>query len=106
MRRVGAGPLVGVASARRLPRVERVGGVVPGRVSVTGPPLARCGLAAGESVEVRGRDPLPAAQVESVAGRQRVEDDAADHQRAMAVDLPRVGLGARPVDDRDRCRDR
>ena len=46
---------------------------------------------------------MTTAKVEAVAGRQRVEDDAADHQRPMAVDLPGVGLGARAVDDGDRA---
>ncbi len=47
-------------------------------------------------------DPLAAAQVEAVAGGQRMEHDAADHQRPVAADLPGVGLGARAVDDGDR----
>ena len=32
-----------------------------------------------------------------------MEDDAADHQRPVAVDLPGVGLGPGAVDDRDRA---
>src|SRR5436190_18961231 len=51
----------------------------------------------------RGRDPFTPAQVEPVAGRQRMEDDPADHQRPMAVDLPGVGLGARAIDHGDRA---
>ena len=46
-------------------------------------------------------DPAAMPEVEAVAGRQRVEHDAADHDRPVAVDLPGVGLGRGAVDDRD-----
>jgi hypothetical protein len=54
-------------------------------------------------MEGRRRDPLPTAQVEAIAGWQRMEDDAADHQRPVAMDLPGVRFGCRTVDDRDRA---
>src|SRR5688500_2969191 len=46
--------------------------------------LARGGLAAGEGMERRGDDPLAPAEVETVAGGQGMEHDAADHQRPVA----------------------
>ena len=44
---------------------------------------------------------MAAAQVEPIARGQGVQDDAADHERAMAVDLPRIRLGAGAIHDRD-----
>ena len=44
---------------------------------------------------------MTTAKVEAVAGRQRVEDDAADHQRLVAAHLPCVGLRGGAVDDGD-----
>ena len=60
-------------------------------------------LAALDRVEGRREDALASLQVEAVSGRQRVQDHATDHQRAMALDLPRVRLGASTVDDGDRA---
>ena len=55
--------------------------------------LARGGLAARQRVQGGRRDALATPKVEAVARRQRVEHDAADHERTVAVDLPGVGLG-------------
>ena len=65
-----------------------------------------CLAAALDRVERRGREPVAAAQVEPVAGGQRVEHDPRDHQRLVAADLPGVGLRRGAVDDRDASRGR
>src|SRR3954470_15331651 len=44
---------------------------------------------------------MATAQVETVPRREGVQHDAADHQRAVSLDLPRVRLGGSAVDDRD-----
>src|ERR1700693_5930718 len=51
----------------------------------------------------RGGDPFATAQIEAMPGGQRMEDDAADHERAVTVDLPGVGLRLGAVHDRDRA---
>ena len=122
MRRVGAGPRAGGRGRGRLRERRRAVVLVVGSaVSVTLPSCARlrrrsvygrsAQLDGGarrrlDGVQGRGHDALAAAQVEAIAGRQRVEDHAADHQRPVAVDLPGVGLGLRAVDDGDRARAR
>src|SRR5690349_23153805 len=67
------------------------------------PKLTRGRLAALERMQRRREDTLSALEVEPIPGRQRVQDDAADHQRAMTLDLPGVGLGASAIDDGDRA---
>ena len=94
MRRVGAGPAVGVtvAVARRVPRLARGVDAVRATGSATGllllagwqptrPALAGGGLAAGQCVQLGGRDAFAPAKIEAIARRQRVEHDAADHER-------------------------
>src|SRR5215208_2969211 len=65
--------------------------------------LRRGGLSSTslDRLQVWRREAVAAAEVESVAGGERVEDDAADHQRLVAADVPGVGLGRRAVDDGD-----
>src|ERR1035437_3252924 len=57
----------------------------------------RGSLPTGERPELWRRNPAATAEVEVVAGRQRMEHDAADHQRPMAADLPGIRLGVRAI---------
>src|SRR6185437_107291 len=81
-----------VALPRRMRKVV-VHRLRPGYASGRGDVPAREGL------ELGLRDALPVTEVELVARGQRVQDHAADHHRAMALDLPRVRLGAGAIDD-------
>src|SRR5688572_7292444 len=126
MRRVGAGPwlavgapptsapiavdlgarrrvLIGSAVSVTLPSsVLSLAASVRGRFRRGERTLARGELGrAGERVQGRRDDALAATQVEAIARRQGVQDDATDHERTVAVDLPRIGLRLRPIDDRD-----
>ena len=62
---------------------------------------ARGRLSGRHRAQRRAGDPMPPAEIEPVAGRQRMQDDVADHQRPVAADLPGVRLGVSAVDDRD-----
>src|SRR4051812_45893173 len=75
-------------TAKRGPAPAEAQGGCPRNV---GPPDAggveasgRGDVPARQGLQLGGRDALPAAQVELVARRQRVQDHAADHHRAVA----------------------
>ena len=59
-------------------------------------------LAIGGADRAQRRHELALAQVEPVAGRQRVEGDAGDHDRPMPLHLVGIGVDVGRVEDGDR----
>src|SRR5215208_7985658 len=93
-RRSSDGSILGLASYRLTSCHSAIKGALRrGGLSSTTTTLDR--------LQVWRREAVAAAEVESVAGGERVEDDAADHQRLVVADVPGVGLGRRAVDDGD-----
>ena len=90
--RVGAGSGLGRDWSRLVEDWSRL--VAAAYVDAASPPPL-------DRVERRRRQSVATAEVEPIAGRQRVQHDAADHQWLVAVDLPRVRLRRRAVDDGD-----
>src|SRR5215211_4697196 len=109
MRRLGSGPSPVAAAGLCRFAVDRVPvASVSWVVSVVSFAISqlrrsrRCrGLAATEGLEGWSGHADTSPEIEAVTGRQGVEGHAADHERPMPADVPRVRLGGRAIDDGD-----